>query len=95
MLTAAVLSALLFNVAATTYKEPPPTLDPKPYTVWDKVTIGGSKVGKINVPFTADDGSADEVFMKRVDLVGDASARGYAHGYLLAKGKTTNKYFFL
>ncbi len=89
MLTFALLTACLAAsaTAANVYPEPPPTLDPKPYTTWDKLSHKGSRKGRISVPFTGSDGSADSVNMYRLDLVGDAKTRGYAHGYLMAKGK--------
>jgi len=75
---------LVSSTSATVYKEPPPTLDPKPYTTWQKSKLT-SKRGEINIPFTNTDGSSDSVNMIRLDLVGDSATRGYAHGYLLAK----------
>lgn len=88
MLSFALLSAVLVAsaTAANVYPEPPPTLDPQPHTTWEKLGHKGSRKARINVPFTGPDGSADSVDMYRLDLVGDAKARGFAHGFLMAKG---------
>lgn len=73
------------GVSASDYKTPPPTLDPKPYTEWVR-TNGASRMGLIDVPFTnQDDGTIDNVHLYRLDLVGNAQERGFAHGALLAK----------
>ena len=93
-----VLSSLLFvgSVSAgNVYQEPPPTFDPKPNTVWDKLEHKGSKRGALNVKFTGTDGIADSVNMYRLDLVGDSHARGFAHGYLLAKGDFLENILYL
>ncbi len=89
MLAVSVLSAVLCAngvLGANTYPEPPPTFDPKPYTSWNKIGHKGSRRAEISVPFTNADGSADSINMYRVDLVGGPQERGYAHGFLLAKG---------
>ncbi len=95
MLAFNFLISLLFVAQATagTYAEPPPTFEAAQYTVWDKLTIKGSRKGTIHIPFTGADGQPDSVSMTRLDLVGDSHARGYAHGYLMAKGK--NIHYFL
>src|SRR5689334_14627340 len=90
-----VVALLASVVSGTVYPEPPPTLDPKPYTTWNKIGVKGSRRGDISVPFTNADGTTDSVNMIRLDLVGDAKTRGYAHGYLLAKGLLHRKFAYI
>jgi len=80
-----VFLALIAVVAATTYPEAPPIFEALPHTTWRKLRHEQSRVGDIQIPFTGEDGSADQVSMIRLDLVGDAKARGFAHGFLLSK----------
>jgi len=77
-----LLCAALAGTAAATYY--PPILDPAPYTTWTG-SYNGSKVAEVSVPFTNIDGEADSQDYARLDLVGDAAARGFAHGYLMHK----------
>ena len=71
--------------ASVTYPAAPPLFDGKSFTKWQARRSGKSRLGSIHIPFTAEDGSDDFVEMKRLDLVGDSKARGFDHGYLLAK----------
>ncbi len=82
---AVILNFLLLPVAlCATYQTPPPTFEAKEYTNWNNLKRAGkSRRGDIYVPFKANDGSDDFVSMTRVDLVGNAYDRGYAHGFLL------------
>lgn len=85
----AILSLLatgfVLNGVLAEYPKPPPTLDPKPYTVWNK-NYKDSRVGFIDVPFLNEaDGSEDNVHLYRLDLVGNAYERGFAHGQLMAE----------
>lgn len=75
-------------VAAVDYPVPNPTYEASQFTKWTS-TIKGSKKAKVNVPFTAADGSSDFVDIYRLDLVGNDYERGYAHGYLMAKGTSS------
>ncbi len=84
LLVAVVIAVL---TAATTYPVPPPTFEAKDYTTWHKKLVQKSRRGDIRVDFKADDGSDDYVSMTRLDLVGNVYERGYAHGYLMAKGR--------
>lgn len=70
--------------AATDYPAAPPIFDAKPSTTWGRRS-GKSRLGEINVAFTAEDGSSDFVKMFRLDLVGDAYTRGYDQGFLMHK----------
>jgi hypothetical protein len=94
MMICLVFFAVLFAVPvvrSTTYKTPPPTLEAKDFTKWDNVKrSGNSRRAEIHAEFKAEDGSDDFVHMYRLDLVGTAYERGYAHGFLLSKGS----YFF-
>lgn len=78
--------AAISGVTATDYPTPGPTYDASSYTTWEDKTVANSKKAKIYVPFTAADGSEDMVSIYRLDLVGNDYERGYAHGYLMAKG---------
>jgi len=92
------LSLLAVVAVATTYPEAPAIFDAIPHTTWGR-RHEKSRVGEILVPFTAEDGSADQIKMIRLDLVGDAKTRGYAHGFLLSTeilkfvNVDLNKYF--
>lgn len=79
--------AAVGTVAAIDYPAPNPTYEASQFTKWSN-TIHGSRKAKVNVPFTAADGSSDFVDIFRLDLVGNDYERGYAHGYLMAKGTT-------
>ena len=83
-----VLVTLVFAATAIagTYKEAPPTFLAKDYSSWDLKKSGSSRRGKIQVDFKDAEGKDDFVLLTRLDLVGDAKARGFAHGALLAKG---------
>jgi hypothetical protein len=86
--TNALLSlAALTSVVATDYPPAQPTFDAKTYTTWERRGVANSKRGQVYVPFTADDGSSDYLSIFRLDLVGNDKERGYAHGYLMARGK--------
>lgn len=89
-----IAAVIACSAVATEYATPPPTFDPNPFTTWNKLEYKGSKRAQIKVPFTNADGSEDSVEMIRLDLVGNSRARGYAHGYLLAKGKINYFIFF-
>jgi hypothetical protein len=68
------------------YPEPPPTFQAKEFTTWNNKKVGNSRRGEIHIPFTnPTDGSNDFVSMTRVDLLGNAYDRGFAHGALLTK----------
>ena len=56
----------------------------QPYTKWSRFS-GKSKFAHLRVPFTNDDGSADDVNLFRLDLVGNQYQRGFDHGAMLAK----------
>lgn len=79
--------AAIGGVAATDYPVPLPTYEASAYTTWQDETVALSRKAKIYVPFTAADGSEDMISVFRLDLVGNDYERGYAHGYLMAKGK--------
>ena len=93
--TLALLTTLaaVNSVASADYPAPNPTYDAQQYTTWSDKTVGKSRKAKVYVPFTAADGSQDMISIYRLDLVGNDYERGYAHGYLLAKGTPT--YFCL
>lgn len=82
-----LLSALaaVGTIAAVDYPVPNPTFEASQYTKWSS-TVNGSKKARVNVPFTAADGSSDFIDIFRLDLVGNDYERGYAHGYLMTKG---------
>jgi hypothetical protein len=86
------------GAAQNAYKVPPPTLDPKPYTTWTKLS-GSSRLALIDVPFAdPTTGESDNVHLYRLDLVGNNYDRGFAHGALMAKDIITffaavNKYY--
>ncbi len=73
-------------VDAAVYPVPNPTFDASAFTTWTGESVGRSRKAKVYVPFTAADGSADMISIFQLDLVGNDYERGYAHGYLLAKG---------
>jgi hypothetical protein len=55
------------------------------YTTWNQLRrVGKSRRAEIDISFKAADGSDDQVQMVRLDLVGNAKERGFAHGSLLA-----------
>ena len=83
----ALLSALAATgvAAAVDYPVPLPTYEASDYTQWSS-SVRQSKKAKVNVPFTAADGSSDMIDIFRLDLVGNDYERGYAHGFLMAKG---------
>lgn len=66
------------------YQIPPQQLDPTPFTEWSQ-TYGESKRADIHVPFVNEDGTDDFVRLYRLDLVGNAYEKGFAHGALMAK----------
>lgn len=78
--------AAINTVVSTDYPVPNPTYEATQYTTWSDQTVGKSRKAKVYVPFTASDGSQDMISIYRLDLVGTDYERGYAHGYLLAKG---------
>jgi hypothetical protein len=82
-----LIVAVVAVVCATNYPVAAPTFEAKDYTTWHKTMVKKSKRADIRVDFKAADGSDDYVSMTRVDLVGNVYDRGYAHGYLLAKGE--------
>jgi hypothetical protein len=71
--------SLLF-AASTEYPVPGATFDAKAFTTWSKIHSNGSKKGEVNVPV---DSLGDYIKVLRLDLVGDAKARGIAHGSLM------------
>lgn len=85
--------AAISGIAATDYPAPNPTFEASSYTTWDEKTVANSKKAKIYVPFTAADGSEDMISVYRLDLVGNDYERGYAHGYLMAKGEKDHQKF--
>jgi hypothetical protein len=79
-----VLLAILACVYAD-YPEPPPTFEATKYTTWDtSFTAGNSRRSVVDIRFDDADGNPDYITMKRLDLVGTAKERGFAHGALLA-----------
>lgn len=79
------VSTVTLLFAATTksgvsYPVPGATFDAKTYTTWSKFHKSGSKKGEVFVPV---DGSGDYIKVYRLDLVGDAKARGLAQGSLM------------
>ena len=73
-------------VSSEVFPAPNPTFPANAGTEWSGVTVGNSRKALVYVPFTAADGSADMISVTRLDLIGTDYERGYAHGYLLAKG---------
>ena len=83
----AFLSLLgILSVWAADYPAPNPTFDAGLFTTWTGEAVRASRRAKVFVPFTASDGTSDMVSMLRLDLVGNDYERGYAHGYLMARG---------
>jgi hypothetical protein len=78
--------AAIGGAVATDYPVPLPTYEASAYTTWQDETVALSRKAKVYVPFTAADGSDDMISVFRLDLVGNDYERGYAHGYLMAKG---------
>lgn len=75
---------MTLKVAMGDYPEPPPIFQASPNTVWDDKETAGSRRAQIHIPFTNTlTGEADTVDLIRLDLVGDAQERGFAHGALL------------
>lgn len=83
-LTACVFASSLQYLYAFSYDAPPEIFESSEYTQLIG-KHGESTKYKIVVPFTGPDGSADEVAMKKVHLVGDEYNRGVAHGAMLAE----------
>ena len=64
----------------------PPVFEAGEYTSWTSVASDGqSRRASVNVPFVNGTGDDDNVFLLRLDLYGDATARGVAQGELLAE----------
>lgn len=64
----------------------PPVFEARDYTSWTSVASDGqSRRASVNVPFVNGTGDEDNVFLVRLDLHGDATARGVAQGELLAE----------
>jgi len=76
-------SLLLILTVAQDFPAPSATFEASTYTKWQK-KYESSKKALIDVEFTDVNGSPDYIKMTRIDLVGNAAERGYAHGYLLA-----------
>ena len=74
-------------VVGTEYPAPNPTYEASAYTQWSTEKVANSRKANVYVPFTATDGSSDMISVYRLDLVGNDYERGYAHGYLMARGK--------
>lgn len=87
-----VLAVLILPaIYATDYPTPAATFEAKEYTNWNNLKRSGkSRRADIHVDFKAEDGSDDFVHMYRLDLVGSAYDRGYAQGFLMAKGIQEN-----
>lgn len=89
----------IIAVAFASYPEPPPTFEASKWTTWERKTVAGSRRGAINVQFSDASGNPDFIKMTRLDLIGDATQRGFAHGALLAAdiekfvGPELNAYF--
>lgn len=84
-----VVFGLLASVSyshGAAYPTPNPTFDALPYTTWSTETVANSRKANVYVPFSSADGTNDMISVFRLDLVGNDYERGYAHGYLLAKG---------
>lgn len=77
---------LCASAGAAVYPAPNPTFDASSFTTWTGESVGKSRRANVYVPFTAADGSADMISVMQLDLVGNDYERGYAHGYLMAKG---------
>lgn len=82
--TAVLLFGYIQASLCLEYPPPPQQLDPTDFTDWSQ-TYGESRRADIHVPFTNEDGSDDFVRLYRLDLVGNAYERGFAHGALMAK----------
>lgn len=80
-----VILALLALVNAVEYPAPPANFEAAKWTKWELREVAGSRRGNVDVEFTAADGSADNIKLIRLDLLGDSKARGFAHGALLTK----------
>lgn len=86
MLLCLVLGVLACAFASNNvYPEPQPTFEANKWTSWERKNVGGSRRGKIDVQFNDANGNPDYIKMVRLDLIGDAHARGFAHGALLAE----------
>lgn len=82
----ALVIAAAAAAASSSYPPPQQTFTASKYTRFSpRDIVGKSRMGVIDVQFTAADGSKDYIQMKRLDLVGDAKERGFAHGALLAR----------
>ena len=78
-----VLSLLvlaLVSVVLADYPAPPQTFNAADWTKWEDVSVKDSKRAMVDISF---DGG-DYIKLFRLDLVGDAKARGFAQGALMA-----------
>ena len=89
-------SALLALLAASA-SALPSSYKASDYTTFDRRSVSGSRRAQISIPV---DAAADDVIdMVRLDLVGDAKARGFAQGALITAeienfmGPALDKYF--
>eukprot|EP00605_Chrysophyceae_sp_TOSAG23-4_P002433 GSChrysophyteH1.ASY1.ANO1.2692.1 assembled CDS len=80
-----LLSVLAVAFANADYPEPPQTFTASKYTTWDSENVANSRRSVIDIQFKDANGKDDFVKMERLDLVGTAKERGFAHGALIAK----------
>jgi hypothetical protein len=78
--------SIVSRCIAADYPTPNPTYDAAQFTQWNPASVKNSKKANIYVPFVASDGSNDMISIYRLDLVGNDYERGYAHGFLMARG---------
>lgn len=85
-LLAAVLSvATSLAQGNNKYPAPQPTFDADAYTTWHKLPAKKSRRADVQVRFQDAQGQEDYINLFRLDLVGDAYERGYAHGHLMSR----------
>jgi hypothetical protein len=88
-----IASLLVFSFG---YDAPGQTFDAKSFTNWAKFNVKGSRKALIDVSFKDDSGNDDYIKVVRLDLVGDAEARGFAAGSLLCEEiVSSNPFYFL
>ena len=74
----------LIRVDGTTYPTPGATFDALSFISWeDSQVVNGSKKGTIFVPLNSETGDSDFISVYRLNLYGDNSLRGFAHGKLM------------
>ena len=94
-----VLLVAVLIATSVAYNTPGETFQASGYTKWDYKRVSGSKRAEVYVPFMDQNANQDYIKLFRLDLVGDAYARGFAHGALLTTeiieftGPKLDKYF--